>query len=282
MYFFAVSPSIKNPLFSTEERQYIGSFDTWVVKDQDIIKAFARDVSQGSYRSQINKDKWSWSPGLKIICYRNGERITSFEAWYGIIITEDGREFKYPLKLKIPDLSILEPPELRPFLLRYYCRLGMGQLYLAGPLHKKVSSYPDPNQWCDAVLEALQNQYFYAWWGRKKRKYSDTRIARMFTCPSVRESTEAEDTDARPSDPNLTKRIKPLWESHFAMNSNCELNSPPDTVLLFETKADWNKHGGPELFTFDNHDPRGGCVYFNDHTAKFIRTKEELQQLRWK
>jgi hypothetical protein len=29
-------------------------------------------------------------------------------------------------------------------------------------------------------------------------------------------------------------------------------------VLLFETKAGWNQHGGPELFTFDNHDPKGG------------------------
>jgi hypothetical protein len=53
-------------------------------------------------------------------------------------------------------------------------------------------------------------------------------------------------------------------------------------VLLFETKAGWNQHGGPELFTFDNHDPKGGCVLLNDGTVKFIRTKEELHQLRWK
>ena len=58
--------------------------------------------------------------------------------------------------------------------------------------------------------------------------------------------------------------------------------SPPDTVLLFETKGGWNQNGGPELFTFDNHDPKGGCVLLNDATVKLIRTKEELQQLRWK
>ena len=33
------------------------------------------------------------------------------------------------------------------------------------------------------------------------------------------------------------------------------------------------QHGGPELFTFDNHNPKGGCVLFNDGTIKFIRTE---------
>jgi hypothetical protein len=41
-----------------------------------------------------------------------------------------------------------------------------------------------------------------------------------------------------------------------------------------------SEHGGPELFTFDNH--KGGPVLLNDGTVKFIRTEEELQQLRWK
>ncbi|MGD2095208.1 MAG: hypothetical protein PVH77_09410, partial [Phycisphaerales bacterium] len=71
-------------------------------------------------------------------------------------------------------------------------------------------------------------------------------------------------------------------ECHYAMNSNCTTISPPDMVLLFETKAGWNQHGGPELFTFTNHDPKGGCVLLKDGTVKFIRTREELNQLRWK
>jgi hypothetical protein len=67
------------------------------------------------------------------------------------------------------------------------------------------------------------------------------------------------------------------------MNPNCEPNSPPDMVLLFETKAGWNQHGGPELFTFDNHDPRGGCprklvpvktgILLNDGTVKLVRLR---------
>jgi hypothetical protein len=35
------------------------------------------------------------------------------------------------------------------------------------------------------------------------------------------------------------------------------------------------------LFVFDNHDPKGGLVFLNDGTVKFIRTEEELKQLRW-
>jgi len=69
---------------------------------------------------------------------------------------------------------------------------------------------------------------------------------------------------------------------HYAMNPLCTPASAADTVLLFETKVGWNQHGGPELFTFDNHDPKGGLVLLNDGTVKFIRTEEELKELRWK
>ena len=72
------------------------------------------------------------------------------------------------------------------------------------------------------------------------------------------------------------------WVSDYAMNPDCEPNSPPDTVLLLEAEPSWNRHGGPALFTFDNHDPKGGLVLLNDGTVKFIRTEEELTQLRWK
>jgi hypothetical protein len=72
------------------------------------------------------------------------------------------------------------------------------------------------------------------------------------------------------------------WISDYAMNSNCRDDSPPDVVFLFESKPGWNQHGGPELFTFDNHDPKGGLVLFNNGTIKFIRTEERLKRLRWK
>ena len=92
------------------------------------------------------------------------------------------------------------------------------------------------------------------------RRPDEDRITWAFSCPSMREP----------------------HKSHYAMNPECRPDSPPETVLLFETKAGWNQHGGPDLFTVDNQDPKGGCVLFNDGTVKFIRTEEELKQLRWK
>ena len=44
------------------------------------------------------------------------------------------------------------------------------------------------------------------------------------------------------------------------MNPACKPDSSFDTVLLFETRPGWNQHGGRELFTFDNHNPKGGLV----------------------
>ncbi|MHC4510879.1 MAG: hypothetical protein ACYTAO_18305 [Planctomycetota bacterium] len=276
--FFPIDLSTQEGIFSEEERAYIRSFDSWVVEDQDVIKAFAGDVSHGTYSGQL---RGKTSPGLKIVCYRAGERLTSFDARYGGIITEDGAIFKYTPRL--PDISMLEPTEIQRFKPRWQCALNMGRLYVAGPLlRRKATSYLDANQWCDTIVEALQSQYLtYAHWGqKKKRTFSDTDIAKRFTCMGARESPE-DDTEAHPGEPHPPNRIRPIWESYYAMNRHCEPDSPPDMVLLFETKAGWNQHGGPELFTFDNHEPKGGCVLLNDGTVRFIRTKEELQQLRW-
>jgi len=106
--------------------------------------------------------------------------------------------------------------------------------------------YPEMDKWCDVVVRIY----------RETRPIDGRSILR---CPSGGEG-----------------------RSHYAMNPNCGPNSAGDMVLLFETRAGWNQHGGPELFTFDNHDPKGGCVLLNDGTVKFIRTEEELHALRWK
>jgi hypothetical protein len=104
--------------------------------------------------------------------------------------------------------------------------------------------YPKPSKWCDAFVPIWEKNHESRWF--------------EFRCPSM-----------------------PDAKCTYAMNPACEPNSPPDTVLLFETKAGWNLHGGSELFTFENHDPKGGCVLLNGGAVKFIRTEEELKQLRW-
>jgi hypothetical protein len=175
--------------------------------------------------------------------------------------------FMYPSGL--PNLKIIEPPEIQPYKLRFRCALFMEWLYAVGPLRRsKVEAYPPPDTWCDGVVRACQ------------RKWSDGKIKRVFRCPGALKLADKEDSHVQ-SDEIQDKNALSL-KSNYAMNPNCEPNSPGDMVLLFETKADWNQHGGPELFTFDNHEPKGGCVLLNDGTVKFIRTEEELKALKWK
>ena len=150
-------------------------------------------------------------------------------------------------------------PQRLPFKLRCRCALslvGLNLLFKQSSRAKGV--YPSPSEWCDANVRSLRSCYSIDK-GIKVRLHSEKEISEEFICPAA-----------------------PLGRCHYAMNPHCEPNSPPEMVLLFETKAGWNQHSGLELFTFDNHDPKGGCVLLNDRTVKFIRTEEELHQLRWK
>ncbi len=77
----------------------------------------------------------------------------------------------------------------------------------------------------------------------------------------------------------------------YAINPYCEPNSPPDTVLLFETKGGWNQFGGIEIVSMDNHPYerdrfwghkiRGCNIVFNDNSVRFVR-EEEFPKLKWK
>jgi len=67
----------------------------------------------------------------------------------------------------------------------------------------------------------------------------------------------------------------------YAMNPNCEPNSPLDMVLIFETKGGWNRFGGSELLTTENHKGEGCNILFNDSHVSFIRPGE-LGELKWK
>jgi hypothetical protein len=252
-----------------------------VLKDEHRIKVFAKDVSLGSYKAHIWWGGMSIARVVYIDCYRNKKHVGFFGVFGDLIITKDRAWFRYPWGL--PNLHIIEPPEMRPFRLRARCALNLGTLYTEHFLYRSdVNAYPQSNEWCDAIVRILRSEYFIDERGIKKCSKSEEDIRRLFECPSVRERLDMEHQHARPSEPNPPMEPASLLESHYAMNPNCRPNSPPDIVLLFETKAGWNQHGGPELFTFDNHEPRGGCVLLNDGTVKFIRTTEEFQQVRWK
>ncbi len=70
---------------------------------------------------------------------------------------------------------------------------------------------------------------------------------------------------------------------NYAMNINIEkLNkfSPPDMVLMFETRPGWNQAGGPEILTTGNHQNEGCNILFADLHVEFVYTRH-LKNLRW-
>lgn len=242
-------------LLSPGETQYLESLRSIIVEDQEHIKALAKEVCKGSYGGIVVERSAAY-----ITCYRDSECQTSFTIYNDrltpftgyddmCIVTEEKQVFKYTEGPKeLPSLRLLTP-QIQPFDLRVQCADNLRALW--SRLHSLFATkeeYPLPTDWCDAVLQAMRSIGTL-----------DENARKPFKCASAREG-----------------------QCHYAMNPHCRPNSPQNTVLLFETKAGWNQHGGPELFTFDNHKPRGGCVLLNDGTVKFIRTKEELEQLRWK
>jgi hypothetical protein len=188
----------------------------------------------------------------EVACYRDGERITSFTLYDDKTIEMDGTErLNYARGLN--HLRMLAP-QIKAFDMRVRCGGKLKDLWWffrlyaqAGASQKtgwfKHKATPYPRP--DGWCDAFMPVYGVS--------------EKVFMCPSAAKG-----------------------KCDYTMNPNCVYDSPADTVLLFETKAGWNQHGGPELFTFDNHDPKGGCVLLNGGTVKFIRTEEELKQLRWK
>ncbi len=287
-YFFQDS-SMQKGVLNEKERVYIRSYDKWIVTDQEQIKAFAQQVSQGTYRG------WRWSllaliaertVPTKIVAYRPWGRVSfSVYAVHGSsTIRAGGRLFGYDSPHDL-SLASLDPPGLKSLRARWDCARHLNwlvHLSLGGSL-RPVRPHLDPNHWCDAIVENARKNYTNAEIGsdEKVRMYPDVYIAAAFTCPGIHACPDVFDY-RRVREARASSQPVDIWTSDYAMNPNCQENSPGDMVLLFESKPGWNQHGGPELFTFDNHDPKGGCVLPNDGTVKFIRTEEELHALRWK
>lgn len=113
--------------------------------------------------------------------------------------------------------------------------------------------YPEPARWCDVLLRSAQVK------------------ADHFLCPMVKWEWR------RQVFPWPIPRNR---KCYYAMNPNCEPNSPPDTVLLFEIKGGWDKFGGLGILTVDNHQGGGCNVLFNDGHAEFV-TRKRIGDLKW-
>jgi hypothetical protein len=254
--FFPTEKDLK--LLNASEDEYLQSLETIIVDDPERIKMFARDIRAGSFGGTGRS--FSMGPLARILCHpdaRDGKPFFLF-VFDATITTMDGRCFDYPVdrhansRGPFRQALLALTPQIRALDLRKRCAEHIEGLFThidmrTEQLPKEPIRYPAVSTWCDAVIDHY------------RAEYAEGSIERLFRCPGVQEG-----------------------KSNCAMNPNCRPGSPPDMVLLFETKGGWNQHGGPELFTFDNHDPRGGLVLLNDGTVKFIRTDEELKQLRWK
>lgn len=241
-----LKPSVLDPI----ETEYVESLRTIVVVDPNHIEVLARHLQTGSYGEVIPiHERWA-----DVVCYRGQELVTSFENHGFAIRTREGHGYRYSRNpIHLDDFS----PRLAPLRLRSRCARNLYRIGIEFPRHLTLKqAWPAPDAWTDTVFQRhIAKQGLSMTDDTRTTEY----IARQFVCPSA--------GDGR---------------CHYAMNPDCEPNSAADTVLLFETKASWNAHGGPELFTFDNHEPRGGCALLNDGTVKFIRTEEEIHALRWK
>jgi hypothetical protein len=217
---------------------------------------------------------------MHFICYRGNRQITSFIVSGRQLATEDRLLFLYPMDLEI--MGLIDAPEVHPFRLRRTCASNLYIIYSRSHLFEKnASTYPEPSAWSDIVVSGFQSQHSIEN-GITGQRFSDPWTFNRFRCPGGDKHANVTSLSKEPHRVVASEQSVTSPQSDYAMNPNCGPNSPADTVLLFETKPGWNQHGGPELFTFDNHEPKGGCVLLNDGSVKFIRTEEELKQLRWR
>jgi hypothetical protein len=251
---------IERSLLSQEELQYLQSDHGFLVQDRNVLRLFARQIIHGSpFHGMVRENKM-----IHFACYDSSDHLTSLSMYEnGVIETEEKERFYYPsdpvrIAALLPEIRRLDNRVQCATNLRdLYHRLRLYNLALAGhekrPPLKGTVIYPTAANWFDSITSpgSLPTSLMKPFWFGK--------LTEAHVCPSVGKG-----------------------KSTYAMNPNCEPNSPPDLVLLFETKPGWNQHGGPELFTFDNHNPKGGLVLLNDGTVKFIRTEGELKELRWK
>jgi len=238
-------------VFTADEVGYLQSLKTLVVTDPEAIKAFARDIlsrvsSRGDGGTYIQPNS------LRFVCLRNGKPLTAFTFTGGRIVTDHNWGFAYDNGL--PSLEGILGP-IWSIQLRGRCAHNLATLGLRlVEVSKKQEAYPRPSEWCDAIVAEARA------WKHDEGYDPEGDIMYPFMCPGAG-----------------------AGKCHYAMNPDCRRDSPRDTVLLFETKTGWNQYGGPELFTFDNHhDPAGGHVRLNDGTVQFIRSEDELKQLRWR
>jgi hypothetical protein len=235
--------------FSNEETELMASLDRVVVTDARMIKALAKKIRYKLCNQTGVKDrggirgKIGRNDGAYIEGYE-GSKLTHTIHISGesFLIHEESGRSYQYWKVDALDFTFL-CPALTGFSQRLECGGNLDVLFME---RERLS----PPKWCDGYIGKTANDL-------------SSEALRMFKrdlkCPACKRG-----------------------RCNYAMNKDWYMGCLPDTVFLFEAKPGWNQYGGPELFTLDNHTPEGACVLLHDGTIKFVRTKEELMQLRWK
>ncbi|HNY77636.1 MAG: hypothetical protein RBS72_04590 [Sedimentisphaerales bacterium] len=259
-------------LLSEEERDFLCSQKTVAVDDSHSIQTLAGEVKKGLIGAFVKQ-----GASAQVLCTHGVREVTSLMVYDDMsIVTRGGHVFRYPRGLPSLRMSI---PQIQAIDLRLQCAGNLEDLWHRLRLYR-VAKYAavDLDDWWDRYdSQAGRTAYPAESSGQERMAYPPS--GRW--CDVMLRAYRV----AAPGDSALKPHKCPGADEgkcHYAMNPNCKPDSPGDMVLLFEAKAGWNQHGGPELFTFDNHDPKGGCVLLNDGTVKFIRSEEELHALRWK
>lgn len=256
-YFFPYES--QQSLLSSDEMEYLQSDKNILLNDKQDIHTVAGYIPHTRADTTVLVGiPVRYRSHAEVVCYSQGKPFLSFSICNDDEIVIEG---KYLISFKGLPSSKKLTPQIQAIDLRMRCAANLKNQWYRLHFHNLLEAlrkndlsirngilYPRPSKWCDDILRPYPA--FGFGYGSLDSK--------LHICPSVDKG-----------------------KNHYAMNPNCKPDSPPDMVLLFETKAGWNQHGGPELFTFDNHDPKGGCVLLNNGTVKFIRTPKELRQLRW-
>jgi hypothetical protein len=256
-------------ILNPTELAHMQAMNPIVVEDEARIKALAQKINAGM---PPESGGYPMEPNIaKVTGYRGGEQVVSFAIMQKNYVLAKNGLFSY----EGGKLDLLRvATDLGPLLDRRHCASRLvenARVWPPSPGEAVVR--PAPDTWCDEIIakhlrsveeinSSLPKEIWDQKLGRRLREANEKYLAfvrNSFRCPTAGEG-----------------------KCHYAMNPNCTAKSPPDMVFLFEAKAGWNQHGGLELFCFDHHNPKGGLVCLNNFTVKFIRTEEELKQLRWR
>lgn len=135
----------------------------------------------------------------------------------------------------------------RPYYDESLCQAKLRNLSAALVDYRQSNGgYPSAEVWCDEILEFVSKNPFRYVKGFRHN----------LTCPTVSNN-----------------------QASYAINPNANPSSDWQTVLIFECKEGWNRFGGPEIASFENHN--GKCFVLLVNGQIISANKETIVEFKW-